>query len=323
MDDQQRKDDDQRVEPEPAQVWSGEPALPPSPHSERSEEPGDAPRRGLPAWAQYAIAAVAVVAVLAFIFVPRFSEDDPLESLGEEGSPARLVATALEGEMTCNAGEIGQERSILACYAQDAERVAMVFLQSDREGNVASYTAETLPLGSTPDTGQAIGTANRIAAVVTPGSDFTECSHSYDTEFFCFGSLASWESTSVLPVQETGEKERMPSSDAIGESLNGQGWDCDYGICLHGETSMTVVQPLTGLALRFSAPVDMNDVQQAVTALLELTPDTDALREWVPSIDGTLNIVVADGFVVGYVPQVGDGGLVVLDEVAGVLPDRA
>lgn len=281
------------------------------------------PRRALPPWLQYALAAAAVLAVLAFILIPRFTEPDPYESLGEEGSPARSVAAALDASMTCTAGEIAEARSVLACYQQTADQLAMVFLQSDRAGRIASYTVETQPLGTTPDTGQALSIANQVAGLATPGGDFSSCSHSYGAEYFCFGSLASWKSTDVEPVESTGAKKRLPSVDELGSGLNARGWDCEYGICVNGDTSMSTAQSLTGLGLQFAAPVDLSHVQQAVAELLRQTDDTDDLQEWVETIDGRLNIVVANGFVIGYVPQVGDSGMVVVDEVAGVLPDTA
>ena len=280
--------------------------------------------RYFPPRVQYALAGAAVLVILAFIFIPRFTEKDPYAALGEEGSPARSVADILEAEMSCTAGEIGDKHSILACYQQTADRVSIVFLQSTREGQVASYTVETQPLGATPDTGQAINIANQVAAVATPGTGFADCSHSYDSEYFCFGSLASWSSSGVPPIESTGEKKRLPSVDDLGARLNEQGgWECEYGICTNGETSMTTAQSLTGLGLQFAAPVKVEHVRQAIAALLEETGETDDLQEWTETIDGSLNIVVADGFVVGYVPQIGESGLVVVDEVAGVLPDTA
>ena len=279
--------------------------------------------RSLPTWMPYALVSVAVVVIIAFIVIPRFTEQDPYEPLGDDGSPARSVAAALEASMTCTAGEIGEKHSVLACYQQTSDFVSLVFLQSDRDGQIASYTVETQPLATTPDTGQAIGIANQVAAIATPGSGFDDCSHAHDNQYFCFDSLASWESADVIPTESTGAKSRLPSVDDLGAGLNEQGWDCVYGICDYGETSMMTAQSLTGLGLQFRAPIDIAHVRQAVTELFKETAETDDLRAWVETIDGTLNIVVADGFVVGYVPQIGDSGMVVVDEVAGVLPDTA
>lgn len=272
---------------------------------------------------QYGLAAVAILVILGFIFMPRFTAPDPYEPLGDDGAPARQVADTLDATMSCTVGEISAERSVLACHEQTNDRVSMVFLQSDRAGQVASYTVETQPLSAAPDTGQAVVLANRIAAIVTPGGGFTECSHSYGNEYFCFESLASWTSADVQPVESTGAKERLPSVDDLGAELNQQGWECEYGICINGGTSMTTAQSLTGLGLQFAAPVDIDHVKQAATTLLTATDDTIALQEWAQGVDGTLSIIVANGFVVGYVPQIGGTGMVVIDEVAGVLPDTA
>ena len=67
----------------------------------------------------------------------------------------------------------------------------------------------------------------------------------------------------------------------------------------------------------------MPDVKQTVSAFLAMVKDADELQEWASKLDGSLDIVVADRFVVGFVPQAGGGGLFVIDEVAGLVPDSA
>lgn len=287
-----------------------------------------------PRWTPYALAGVVALVVLAVVLVPRLMSTDPFESLGEEGSPARTVAAALDDEMTCSAGEIGSDRSVLACYEQAPDHVLIVFLQADRQGRIASYTTETQSLEGSghshshtgvedAGTGEEIEIANRIAAIATPGTDFTGCSHNYSTPYFCFDSLASWKSADVVPVESTGAKDRLPTVDELGAALNEHGWDCQFGMCTIGETSLSAVQSRTGLGLQFAAPVDIKHVKQALSELLEQTADTEQLRQWAGRLDGALDIVVADGFVVGYVPQGGEAGMLVVDEVAGVLPGTA
>ncbi|WP_134322081.1 hypothetical protein [Cumulibacter soli] len=288
------------------------------------EDPGDRPNRAYVRWLYPALVVVAALAVVSFVLLPRFTEDDPLESVGEEGSAARAIATMFEGQMTCTAGELDESRSVLACYQQTDQQVAIVFVQADRNGRVASYTVETQPLADTPDTGQVIAVANQVAAVVTPGEDFADCSYTHETPFFCFGSLASWESTDLPPVESTGTKKNLPDVDKLGEGLNALGWECDFGICIHDGTTMTVVESATGLGLQFNAPVDAAHVREAANELLaEIGDDTEELQEWTAAIDGTLDIIVADGLVIGYLPQIGEAGMLVVDEVAGVLPGTA
>lgn len=273
--------------------------------------------------AQLALVIAAVVAVVAFVFVPRFIADDPMDSIGPKDSPARQVAAALEAQMDCTAGEISDKRAVLACYQQSADRVAMVFMQADRSGNVASYTAETHPLGGTPDTGETVALANQVAAIVTPGSDFNACSHDRSTPYFCFGSFATWKSPSLAPAQSTGEKKRLPTVDKIDKRFGKLGWDCSFGICTKTTATITTQQPLSGLALQYGAPLAVPDVKQTVSAFLAMVKDADELQEWASKLDGSLDIVVADRFVVGFVPQAGGGGLFVIDEVAGLVPDSA
>lgn len=287
-------------------------------------EPRGRPGWRMPGWAQLVLLVAAIGVIIAFVLLPRASEPDPWEDFGEEGSAARQVADLLDDQLTCTSGPLSDERSVLACYGRDSERVTIVFLQADPAGRVAGYTAETLPIGGTPDTGQATALGNQIAAIVTPGEDFTACSHDRANAYFCFGSLATWESPDLPPVQNTGEKDRLPAIPQLDGAFGEAGWECSYGICTKGTTMLTVQQPLTGLGISYAAPFTGSDVRETAAGLIELIDgDKEQLQEWVQTLDDQVSITVADRFVAGYVPQPGGGGLFVIDEVAGVMPDVA
>lgn len=280
--------------------------------------------RHVPGWVQLGLLVGAIGVIIAFVLLPRASEPDPWEDFGEEGSPARQVADLLDDQLTCSSGELNDERSVLACYGQDAERVTIVFLQTDPAGRVAGYTAETLPIGGTPDTGQAVALANQIAAIVTPGKDFAACTHDRADAYFCFGSLATWESVDLPPVQSTGEKDRLPAIPQLDNAFGKTGWECSYGICTKGTTMLTVQQPLTGLGVSYASPFEGRDVRETATGLIDLVDgEKEELQEWAATLDDKVSIIVANRFVAGFVPQPGGGGLFVIDEVAGVMPDVA
>ncbi|WP_153506044.1 hypothetical protein [Cumulibacter manganitolerans] len=276
--------------------------------------------------------AIVAAVVAALVIVPRLTDSGPYDSLGPDGSPARAVATDLSRDLTCTAGKISTSHAVLACYRQHAGELAIVFLQSDREGRVSSYTSETRSLthaehdhsagGSEPDSGESVALGNRVAAVVTPGQDFSACTHDSTSAYFCFDSLATWRSTSTPPVHSTGEKKRLPSVDQVDGALAKIGWSCSVGICSQAGALLTVQQPPTGLALQYGGALPASEPKAGITALVGLIKDAPRLAEWSAGLDGTLQIVVADRLVVGYLPEAGGGGLFVVDEVAGVVPGQ-
>lgn len=315
------------------EVTLGDPAADEPPEAEEAPAAGSSAARPRTSLARpgmlLALLGLVVAVVAAIVLVPRLLADDPHESLGDDESPARKVVAALSGDMTCDSGQISDKRSVLACYRQDAETMSIVFLQADHDGRVASYTAETREAagGHAHDGAAAdehtVELANRVAAVVTPGTGFDDCTHDRSTPYFCFGEVATWEAEDLAPAQTTGEKKRLPTVEQLDERYAADGWKCSYGICTKGEAAMTVEQPLTGLGLQYGGKIATGEIPSTVGVLLELTDDAEELREWAATLDGRLSILVADRFVAGYLPQGGGTGLFVIDEVAGVLPDAA
>lgn len=279
---------------------------------------------------RWAVALLAVVLALAggLIYVLLTRENDVL---GPDDGTAAQVRAALEPEMTCTAGRLTEERSLLACYHQDDHEVQLVFVQADPDGAVASYTAETILLsGSDPHdhSGETdphnVELANEIAAVVTPDQSFDACAHDLSTPYYCFGSLATWESDTVHPVTSTGTGEKVPTATEIGDALATElGWECDYGLCSYDGGSATVQVIVGSTGIEYAGPVQPEDAAASVRVVVGLIDDAPAVQDWAEEFDGTLDVIVADGHVVGYLPQAGGGGVFVIGEVAGVLPGEA
>lgn len=278
-----------------------------------------------------AAGAVVVLGVLAAVLVPLLASDDPYDDLGPTDSPAHRVATALSESMTCDSGPVTDSHSVLACYHQHDDLLEIVFLQSDANGAVAGYTAETHLL--TQEAGEegdghghahgdedaTIGLANEVAKIVTPDEGFDNCGYDYSTPYYCFAEVAAWRSEKVEPIESTGAASRLPSPDEVMQSLADAGWECSPLNCVHGEATAVVQESGTGLGVQLIGAESNDALPAAAGMLLSHVPETDDLKEWANGLTGDLSITVRDRFVSGYVPQAGGGGLLVVEEVAGVI----
>ena len=311
-------------------------APPPPEHPPAAQsEVAPAQRPPAPAWWRrrgvlLAAAGIVVLGVAAAVLLPRLLDRGPYAAAGPDGSPGHQLASELSASMTCTAGEIGKDRAVLACYHQDDHLVEIVFAQTDPEGRVASYTVETHLLVADPDAptddhGHAhgdsdatIALANEVADVVTPGANFDDCTYDRSTPYYCFAEVAEWRAESPSPIETTGAGQDLPDPAAVAKRLGESGWTCDPLGCTHGEASVAAQEGTTGLVLQFAAPVQPELLAPAAGAVLAGVPDTEELAEWAKGLDGTVDIVVADGLVAGFVPM-SSGGIVVIEEVAGVI----
>ncbi|GAB3293519.1 hypothetical protein EK0264_12405 [Epidermidibacterium keratini] len=307
-----------------------EPNPGPAPTAQPAPQPGVRRPWWRRTWVLIAAAGVVVLAVAAALVLPRLLDRGPYAAAGPDDSTGHRLATTLSQSMTCTAGEIGKQRSVLACFDQDEHLVEIVFAQTDEEGRVASYTAETHALEDDPtapsdghghaqgDADATLALANEVAAIVTPDTNFDDCTFDRTTAYYCFAEVAEWRADSPQAVESTGKGQDLPEAKAITEALADAGWQCDPLGCKHGGASVATQEGTTGVVVQFAAPVPSEAIAPVAHATLAGVPGIDELKKWASGLDGSVDIVVADGLVAGYVPQSG-GGILVVEEVAGVI----